>query len=525
MADNVAYTPGTGATIAADDVGGVLFQRVKLTAGADGTATDLPGDATNGLDVDVTRMPDATTASGTLGALDAAVTVAMRGHAGASVQLGTSAGVLDVTPEVSHDGGTTWAATFFWEPSIGTRWSVDSFGFATAWWIAVPAGATHVRLRCDAYTSGTLAVVLSAAAVSAQPSPVVQMSSASHSTSMGVVAAGVQAGSVVLLGMKSSTPGAADSGVVVRHAGTVAVTDDGGSLTVDGTVTVSAITNPVTVGTHAVTDGGGSLTVDGSVSLAAAIPAGTNNIGDVDVLSLPALPAGTNNIGDVDVLTLPALPAGANTIGAVGLNVGGTAVTASNPVPIVEASAFTYKGRVSTFRTPGRAGTAGQKIFALHNATGSTKVLTINLLAVDVTCTVVKAVTVLPPMIRCCRFTAVPTNGTTLTKVARDTSLSSNASVTAWGDASADGTLSASALTVAAITVGSAAVAAALTQEFAPRLITAVGYEMFDRTEFFSDSSITLRALEGIVVFLDYVLATQNPATDMWSVTCDWCET
>jgi hypothetical protein len=36
-----------------------------------------------------------------------------------------------------------------------------------------------------------------------------------------------------------------------------------------------------------------------------ALPAGTNNIGDVDVLTLPALAAGTNNIGDVDVLTLP----------------------------------------------------------------------------------------------------------------------------------------------------------------------------------------------------------------------------
>lgn len=48
-----------------------------------------------------------------------------------------------------------------------------------------------------------------------------------------------------------------------------------------------------------------------------ALPAGANNIGDVDVLTLPALPAGTNNIGDVDVLTLPALPAGANAIGSV----------------------------------------------------------------------------------------------------------------------------------------------------------------------------------------------------------------
>jgi hypothetical protein len=40
------------------------------------------------------------------------------------------------------------------------------------------------------------------------------------------------------------------------------------------------------------------------VSLTTALPAGTNNIGDVDVLSLPSIPAGTNNIGDVDVLSV-----------------------------------------------------------------------------------------------------------------------------------------------------------------------------------------------------------------------------
>lgn len=55
-----------------------------------------------------------------------------------------------------------------------------------------------------------------------------------------------------------------------------------------------------------ISDNGSSITVDGSVSVASALPAGTNNIGDVDVLTLPALPAGTNNIGDVDVLTIPA---------------------------------------------------------------------------------------------------------------------------------------------------------------------------------------------------------------------------
>lgn len=38
MADNVAYTPGSGATIAADDIGGVLYQRVKIIHGVDGVA-------------------------------------------------------------------------------------------------------------------------------------------------------------------------------------------------------------------------------------------------------------------------------------------------------------------------------------------------------------------------------------------------------------------------------------------------------------------------------------------------------
>jgi hypothetical protein len=122
----------------------------------------------------------------------------------------------------------------------------------------------------------------------------------------------------------------------------------------------------------------GRLYVDASVTVA--LPAGTNNIGDVDVLTVItgtgatnlgkaedaahasgdtgvaiwsvrrdaaatgtsndgdyaslntdstghlwtriglALPAGTNNIGDVDVLTLPATPAGTNLIGDVGLS-------------------------------------------------------------------------------------------------------------------------------------------------------------------------------------------------------------
>ena len=41
MADNIAVTAGTGTTVATDDIAGVHYQRVKLTQGADGSATDV----------------------------------------------------------------------------------------------------------------------------------------------------------------------------------------------------------------------------------------------------------------------------------------------------------------------------------------------------------------------------------------------------------------------------------------------------------------------------------------------------
>jgi hypothetical protein len=57
VADNVGYTPGTGATVAADDIGGVLHQRVKVGIGADGTAVDVS---------EANPMPVADTNSGNL---------------------------------------------------------------------------------------------------------------------------------------------------------------------------------------------------------------------------------------------------------------------------------------------------------------------------------------------------------------------------------------------------------------------------------------------------------------------------
>lgn len=180
-----------------------------------------------------------------------------------------------------------------------------------------------------------------------------------------------------------------------------------------------------------------------------------------------------------------------------------------------------YSGRTGTFRIPGRAGTTGQKLMSIHNATGSTVVCKVTKITVDLVQTVIKAVTVLPPVIRLYKVTVLPTNGTAGTKVAEDSSrTATSASVTVLQDASADGTSSASALT-ATLPAGTV-----IAHEFAPRLITAAGYEMFDRTEFMDspEENIILQALEGVVVMLDYVLATQNPVTDMWVVGARWEE-
>lgn len=58
MADNVTITQGTGVTttVAAEDIGGVMFQQVKLAVGTAGSTSVVPADATYGLGVDVKRI-------------------------------------------------------------------------------------------------------------------------------------------------------------------------------------------------------------------------------------------------------------------------------------------------------------------------------------------------------------------------------------------------------------------------------------------------------------------------------------
>lgn len=176
----------------------------------------------------------------------------------------------------------------------------------------------------------------------------------------------------------------------------------------------------------------------------------------------------------------------------------------------------TFVGRSASFVTPGRAAVT-QRLIAIHNVTGSTVLLAIQKIRVDLLSTAAagKAPTIVTPIIRLHRFTGAPTGGTTLPKAALDTAGATSASVVATGDASADGTLSATALAFTPT--------ATLAQVYAPRLLV-VGtsastlYEPVDTAEFLKeDVEVTLRAGEGLGISLDAaVVTTGNPATDRW---------
>lgn len=121
------------------------------------------------------------------------------------------------------------------------------------------------------------------------------------------------------------------SGTVTANAGTgpFPVSDNAGSLTVDNPILsvvgsgTEAAAQRVTIAsdstgvlsvddngsTLSIDDGAGSITIDGSVSITGALPAGTNNVGDFDVLSLPGSLAGKAEdavavTGDVGIVAL-----------------------------------------------------------------------------------------------------------------------------------------------------------------------------------------------------------------------------
>lgn len=103
MADNFPITPGTGRNAATDEVtysgdtADVQLIKLVQTTGAEGakTVVELPGDAANGLDVDVTRLPALVAGTANIGDVDVLTMP--------NVTLAAGTNTNEVVGDVAHD--------------------------------------------------------------------------------------------------------------------------------------------------------------------------------------------------------------------------------------------------------------------------------------------------------------------------------------------------------------------------------------------------------------------------------------
>lgn len=302
--DNVTADPGAGGSVfASDDIAGVHYPRTKVTWGPDGTANDA--DVASGKPLPVQLRTSGGTETGTagnpIGVNDASGSLTMDFSGQKTSDYDTGAGtdtVLQVGIALPASGGAVQGGTstnpIRTDPTGTTTQPVS--GTVTA---NLAAGTNNIGdvdvLSLPALPAGTNNIgdvdVLTLPALPAGTNNIGDVDVLSVVPGTGATA----------LGKAEDDPHASgDVGVLAlavrRDTAAVGSGLDGDNSTLNVNASGRLYT---------------SATVD------AALPAGTNNIGDVDVLTLPALPAGTNNIGDVDVLTLPALPAGTNNIGDV----------------------------------------------------------------------------------------------------------------------------------------------------------------------------------------------------------------
>ncbi len=245
MADNLTTTTTvstipSGTVIATDEISSAHVQIVKLMDGTDGGSGRIGGDAANGLDVDVTRV------SGTVTVGDGGSTI--------SVDDGGSSLTVDGTVTVTDGSGSlTVDGTVTANLAAGT----NNIGDVDVLSVIPGTTATALGKAEDAgHTTGDTGVMTLAVR---NDTP-----GALAGTDLDYAPLQVNAAGALRVDASAVAVPVTDNGA------TLSVDDGAGSLTVDGTVTIQ--------------DGGNTITVDGTVT--ANLAAGTNNIGDVDVLSI-----------------------------------------------------------------------------------------------------------------------------------------------------------------------------------------------------------------------------------------------
>lgn len=282
MADDVTL-PGTGAIVATDDVGAKHYQIVKLALGA-ADAVDMHLDS--GQQTMANSAPVAIASNQSAVPVSGSVTVS------GTVSVSGAVDTELTTADLDTGAGTD------------TRAVVGLVGSASGGGALIPGSAADgllVNLGANNDVTVTGAVTVSGSVT------------ANAGTNLNTSLLALEAG--------GNLAGAATSLAILDdwdendRCRVNPIQGENGVQGASGIVTTK--TQRVVLATDVGLPAGTANIGDVDVLSLPAIPAGTNNIGDVDVLTLPALVAGTANIGDVDVLTLPALVAGTANIGDV----------------------------------------------------------------------------------------------------------------------------------------------------------------------------------------------------------------
>lgn len=168
----------------------------------------------------------------------------------------------------------------------------------------------------------------------------------------------------------------------------------------------------------------------------------------------------------------------------------------------------------ASFRTLGSAATP-HNLLTIEN-TDATVEVRIRDISIQLDATAV--LTAVMPLVKVSRATAVPTDGTTLSKGQFDTANASDAQVVVRGATASDG----GAATAITATAGTA-----LWQEYLMRMHTVVGQVLSppSRMPTVLTKDLVLRQNEAVLVQVVAAAGTSNPATNHWSVTVTWDET
>lgn len=344
MADNLTTTTTvstvpSGSVIATDDVSGVHFQKVKIDVGGDGASVVLSNsnplpvsDAGGALTVDGTV---AATQSGTWNVTNVSGTVSLPTGASTLAEQQTQTTSLQLIDDTVYTDGTgTPSKAIGVAGTDGTNPQIIKTD---------AAGELQVDVLTSALPSGAATSAKQDTQITAEQAiqtAVEIIDNAISGSEMQVdVVAALPAGTnnigdVDVLSIVPGT-GATNLGKAIDTA--TGATDTGVLALATRDDALSALTPIEGDNVQLRTDANGALwthddaldaALSGSelqVDVVAALPAGTNNIGDVDILSIAAgdnnignvdiasIAAGDNNIGNVDLAS--AIPAGTNAIG------------------------------------------------------------------------------------------------------------------------------------------------------------------------------------------------------------------